>query len=102
MATIGGDEFAILLSDTDRAGAHSALESLRHGLVELAEREDRKVGYSVGAAVFHSPVVDADAALQVTDQIMYRVKRSGGSRVEVKYIDGIVAKASDGIGVVAE
>jgi diguanylate cyclase (GGDEF)-like protein len=73
---IGGDEFAILLPNTDRDGA----EEVRARLIEWLERSSRssvlRLQASFGIAVRTDDSVTADALLGSADQAMYRAKHA--------------------------
>jgi diguanylate cyclase (GGDEF)-like protein/PAS domain S-box-containing protein len=83
---IGGEEFAILLPQTDLAGAAAFAERLRHAIAELdvATGSGRlRVTASIGAAAIAADADDVsiEQALQRADQAMYRAKASGRNRV---------------------
>lgn len=63
---IGGDEFALILPDTDRASAARLTRRLRRALL---------VSVSVGAATWDDDGTDAAALLRRADARMYRDKR---------------------------
>jgi diguanylate cyclase (GGDEF)-like protein len=80
-ARLGGDEFSILLPDTDYPGAQIFINGLHANLLELAESRHWPVGFSIGVAVFQSPVTSHEQAIQMADALMYQVKRSGKNNV---------------------
>jgi diguanylate cyclase (GGDEF)-like protein len=81
-ARVGGEEFAVILSGTDLAGAYSLAEQLRHDLsehVRVPDR-DRVVTASFGVAVLgdgHS----AELLIGAADRALYRAKAEGRNRV---------------------
>ncbi len=82
IARIGGDEFAVLLTDTDEATARSISDRL---LVAIAEPLPGHLGpesisASVGFARHASPTDPTDL-LHAADRAMLRGKRSGRARV---------------------
>jgi diguanylate cyclase (GGDEF)-like protein/PAS domain S-box-containing protein len=87
VARIGGEEFVVLLPETDEEGASTLGEKLRRVVAErLAGR--RPVTLSVGAATIEvphdsSPDLDALSAslLQTADSALYEAKRAGRNRV---------------------
>jgi len=85
VARIGGDEFAILLPNTDLRGAQTYFENLHSVLQnEIAQRHWTSLGVSIGAAVFERGPSDLSEALHIADSLMYRAKRTGESRVVVE------------------
>lgn len=82
-ARYGGDEFVLLLPDTDREQAQILLErmlqavsavGIQIGALEISMR------LSVGAATLDSRMEKIDDLLGQADQALYRAKRSGGHR----------------------
>lgn len=76
VARIGGDEFMVLLPETDPAQAHDALSRVHQRLVEEAVAHGWDVGYSVGAVTFTSLPGSIEAMVAQADQLMYEVKQS--------------------------
>jgi diguanylate cyclase (GGDEF)-like protein len=76
VARIGGDEFMVLLPETDADQAQVALGRVHRGLVEAAIASGWDVGYSVGAVTFTSPPDSIEAMVARADQLMYEVKQS--------------------------
>jgi len=73
-ARIGGDEFALLLPNTDRASATAVAERL----AELAARRHDDavpVGLSFGVAVSEEGVENLDALTRLADRALYADKR---------------------------
>jgi diguanylate cyclase (GGDEF)-like protein len=81
----GGDEFCILLPETDGAGARTIAERIRSAVAELvadAEGTPLRTTASIGLAVH--PLHDGGdlkALLRAADQALYRAKRQGRDRV---------------------
>ncbi len=81
----GGEEFCLLLPDTDLTGAASLAEALRR---EVATRPLPYQGHEIAASVSIGIAAcrsgeDLDAALAAADQALYRAKRSGRNQVMV-------------------
>ena len=83
----GGEEFALVLSDTGTDGALSRAAELRQRVRQLAVnfRRQRLGSISVSVGIASSPVHAHDAAglLRVADRALYRAKREGRDRVVV-------------------
>ncbi|HEX8375279.1 MAG TPA: GGDEF domain-containing protein, partial [Geminicoccaceae bacterium] len=83
---IGGEEFAVLLPDTELAGAVALAERLREGVAARAVAYgDARIAFSLSAGVAElGPATrDADALLKAADQALYAAKRAGRDRVHV-------------------
>ncbi len=85
----GGEEFAVLLPDSDRADAQTVAERVRRavydaGLPHPALGPAAVVTVSIGAACA-SPgtAIDADTLLRRADEALYRAKSDGRDRVHV-------------------
>jgi diguanylate cyclase (GGDEF)-like protein len=82
-ARMGGEEFAVLLPNTDRGGALELAEKLRRGLhaVKVGGMQ-RPMTASFGVATFPDDAVDGDVLLRVADRALYSAKQNGRDRVE--------------------
>lgn len=85
LSRIGGEEFVVLLPDTDEAGAIAIAERLRDGV--------RHCGFSVsgwpvplrvsiGVGMLGDGVEDLATLMRVADRALYAAKRGGRDRVE--------------------
>lgn len=78
---LGGDEFAILMPETEGEPGQLLMERIQKRLLEIAHGRDWAVGFSAGIAVFPRPPANCEEALHFADELMYAVKRSGKGRV---------------------
>ncbi len=79
-ARIGGEEFALLVPETDVAGATELADRVRLGVREVFAGDSVPLTISFGIAT--SPVngVDADTLLLASDQALYAAKEMGKNR----------------------
>ena len=75
-ARIGGDEFVVLLPETDSAQAQVAMGRIHRLLVEQAAARGWDVGFSIGVVTFTSPPGPIEAMVAEVDRILYEVKQS--------------------------
>ncbi|CAA9530664.1 MAG: hypothetical protein AVDCRST_MAG67-4125 [uncultured Solirubrobacteraceae bacterium] len=79
----GGEEFAAVLPDTDRAGALEAAEKLRAAIATITVPGiDRPITASFGVAVMPDDAGEPDLLLREADRALYSAKRAGRNRVE--------------------
>jgi diguanylate cyclase (GGDEF)-like protein len=83
-ARLGGEEFAVLLVETDLAGAAALAESLREAVaaleVPVPSGDPVRLTASFGVAA-HPQARTADDLLAAADSGLYRAKREGKNRV---------------------
>ena len=80
VARVGGEEFAVLLPDTDAAFAETCAERLRGA---VAEASSGSTTVSVGAGITATAGEDSDGLLRRADEAMYAAKQAGRNRVAV-------------------
>ena len=83
-ARYGGDEFVVLLPETDPTGAWVLAEKVRIGVTELDVKvagADIPASISVGVVNFPDDGQTADQLMISADQAMYASKRGGKNRV---------------------
>jgi diguanylate cyclase (GGDEF)-like protein len=81
---LGGEEFAILLPETDMVGGRMTAERLRLAIAETWVSENDvtlHVTVSIGVAVLSANDAGLDAVLKRADDAMYEAKRAGRNRV---------------------
>ena len=74
----GGDEFVLLLPNTNRAGAQVLVDRLRRAISQALAGA---VTFSAGIAEY-SPGMESREFIEAADRLMYRAKRKGGNRLE--------------------
>ena len=79
----GGEEFLLLLPDTNREGALESAERLRAAIGALrVPGENRNVTASLGVAVLPDDAGDGAQLQRRADRALYAAKKSGRNRVE--------------------
>ncbi len=91
LARLGGDEFAVLLEDTSPPGTLRVMEKLRTALLQEMGRQESAVTFSFGAATFAEAPPSGREAIQVVDELMYRVKAGGKNGV----VHEVIGDSSD-------
>jgi two-component system cell cycle response regulator len=82
----GGEEFVVVMPDTDMSFAYSISERLRQSIETTPVKISRAPGMlnitiSIGIATLEDGDASADALLRRADQALYRAKRSGRNKV---------------------
>ncbi|MGX7827246.1 diguanylate cyclase [Actinokineospora sp. 24-640] len=88
----GGEEFVLLLPDTDAVAALAVAERVRRGIAEMrvsaTDKRGRRVTIfgrttSIGIAGGAGPRTDLDTLLRSADAALYEAKRHGRDRIRV-------------------
>jgi diguanylate cyclase (GGDEF)-like protein len=83
----GGEEFAVILPDTNRIGGIVVAEKLRQVVLDLAiEHNESKIGpyvsLSLGLTVYTGQFETKEELIKAADDALYRAKDNGRNRVE--------------------
>lgn len=85
----GGEEFAILLPDTDQQEAQQIAERLRQNMNTKPVKTDKgqiELTISLGVAFANREIPDMAILLDWADTAMYRAKQAGRNRVEIQEV----------------
>lgn len=98
LAKYGGDEFVVILPQTDKIGAYLAAERLREGIEKQAfpgaeTQPQKKLTISIGLAAYPEHGAGADEILNRADKALYFAKDSGRNRTVIYNED--IEKESD-------
>ena len=94
LSRYGGDEFVVLLPDTDSDGARLTAERIRASIAAapLHFRATRtSISASMGVATYPDDGVDFDHILDAADNAMYASKNSGKNKVSVAQPEPAIA-----------
>ena len=82
-ARLGGEEFALLLPDTDEDEAMVVAERIRRSMQIIFEDEPSSVTLSIGVAAYPHNGATAPELLRAADDALYAAKLGGRDRSEV-------------------
>jgi diguanylate cyclase (GGDEF)-like protein len=79
----GGDEFGVLLPDTDLAGAAAIAERIRSQIAaaDMQSAAGVRCGVSIGIALADGPGDDVRQWIARADRALYRAKAQGRNRI---------------------
>lgn len=84
---MGGDEFCILLPETDQNKARDVLQRLGEKLNELFLTEPYKITFSMGCMTYQKIPDSSDEIIQKADNLMYQVKKKGKNNIHFSLYD---------------
>ena len=87
-ARIGGDEFALVLPDTDARGAHQIVSEIVRKLHDAFAARNWQVTCSIGVVTILDSAVSPESAMGAADKVMYEAKAKGKDAVEFSVFDG--------------
>ncbi|HEB69009.1 MAG TPA: bifunctional diguanylate cyclase/phosphodiesterase [Desulfobulbus sp.] len=83
----GGDEFAVILPETDQEEAYSAavrvLDSLKAITLEAPDGSRIKSTVSIGLAIYPDHAEELNALFMIADNMMYKAKKEGKNKIRV-------------------
>jgi diguanylate cyclase (GGDEF)-like protein len=82
-ARMGGEEFALLLPETDEHGAYVIAERLRHAVRDAFAPDQVALTVSFGVAAYPNHGATGDQLLQAADQALYVAKELGRDRTAI-------------------
>ncbi|MBM3694842.1 MAG: GGDEF domain-containing protein [Actinobacteria bacterium] len=81
LARVGGDEFVLLLPETDAREAMNVVQRVRAAAASGARAAGYPAALSAGIATFRYPPESVDAMLAAADDLLYKAKQAGRDRV---------------------
>ena len=79
----GGEEFALILPDTDRGGGRVFADELLSRMGEIRTPDDRGITASFGVVDYRQDESPSELVKRA-DRLMYRAKHAGRARVEIE------------------
>jgi len=84
MGRYGGEEFSIILSETDKGAAQFAAERIRQAIEDRRIRvydEELKITVSIGISAFPQDGKEIKTLIDRADSALYRAKEAGRNRI---------------------
>lgn len=82
LARVGGDEFVLLLPETDDEAARFIIRGIQSAIRGEMRQHNWSVGFSIGVVTYVGGPADVDDLLKRADELMYSAKRSGTNSIE--------------------
>lgn len=90
-ARYGGDEFVLVLRETDLAGGAMVAQRLQQALADWTSRNDVDTSFSIGLGQYPQHGANLQAVIERVDQAMYRSKQARGRGGILKVDQAITA-----------
>ncbi|NTW09568.1 MAG: GGDEF domain-containing protein [Anaerolineaceae bacterium] len=87
IARMGGDEFAILLSEVDGKGAKRAIEKVQERMLDKMKQDNTGVTFSIGLVYYTRPPKSAEELLRGADNLMFRAKMHGKNKIVFEQVE---------------
>ena len=87
IARMGGDEFVVLLPETNEESARIAIAKVRDSLLGIMAQNKWAVTFSIGAITFFSFAANPDELIRKVDELMYSVKVGGKNNIRFARVD---------------
>lgn len=81
MARIGGEEFALILPETDADGAMKVAEKIRSTISHASGEFKRPLTLSIGISTLHGMNIEAELIIQQADLALYQAKERGRNQI---------------------
>jgi diguanylate cyclase (GGDEF)-like protein len=81
VARMGGDEFVVLLPETDGNTAPVVISNMQHALSKEMQENNWHVTFSIGVLTFTDVQLSVDEMLGRVDKLMYTVKHGGKNNI---------------------
>jgi diguanylate cyclase (GGDEF)-like protein len=82
VARVGGDEFVVLLPETNAQTAPVGISNMQHALLNEMNENGWSVTFSIGVLTLSASRLSVDEMIGRADQLMYIVKNSGKNNIQ--------------------
>lgn len=82
VSRFGGDEFVVLLVKADENSASLVVRKLQKQLLNIMQKNQWRVTFSIGLATYHAAPDTVDEAIRAADELMYNVKHNGKNNIK--------------------
>jgi diguanylate cyclase (GGDEF)-like protein len=86
-ARIGGDEFAVLCTETGMDPPERIVMRLRDKLLDIMKENGWPTTFSMGVATYHVPPASVDEVMKKVDILMYSVKQGGKNNIKYDLVN---------------
>jgi len=84
---MGGDEFCILLPETDQKKAMDVLRRVNDKLTTLTVGKNNKITLSIGCVTYQTVPDSIDEVIKMADDLMYEAKQKGKNKIRQAIYD---------------
>lgn len=88
VARVGGDEFVVLLPETDEKAAPVAIQKMQQCLLEEMQSNQWPVTFSIGVLTCKVIPASVDEMLRRADSLMYEVKQDSKNSINHQVVEG--------------
>jgi|RhiMetdeSRZDD1v2_1073273.scaffolds.fasta_scaffold230506_3 diguanylate cyclase (GGDEF)-like protein len=81
VARVGGDEFVVLLPETNQQPAPVVISNMQRALLKEMNENGWSITFSIGVLTLTAPQLSVDEMLGRVDQLMYVVKNGGKNNI---------------------
>jgi diguanylate cyclase (GGDEF)-like protein len=78
---LGGDEFALLLPETDQSAAKVVIPKIQAGLLDEMRKNGWPITFSIGVLTCNHTPRTSDELIKQADALMYSVKNNGKNSI---------------------
>jgi diguanylate cyclase (GGDEF)-like protein len=85
VARMGGDEFVVLLPETNQSAAKVTINKLQSLLLKEMHNNQWEVTFSIGVTTLQETSLSLDEVIHLADQLMYSAKSEGKNKIRFDF-----------------